>query len=137
MMIRTPSIRALPRFCWRTRLFLCLPLIAPAAACSEPDRTSSDKSFAQREVDQTPIGPIPAIAETGSYRCQDDSFVYVDYFRDGTGAILRTRDGMRTRFIATTIGGPFITRDHVLERRDRNIVLTSAGAKPQTCAAST
>ena len=134
-MIRMPSIRALLRFWCRTRLYLCLPLISSAAACSEPDRTSND-SLAQREVGQTPMGRIPAIAETGSYRCKDDSFLYVDYFRDGTGAILRTRDGMRTRFIATTIGGPFITRDQTLERRDRNIVLTRAGAAPQSCGAS-
>lgn len=84
-----------------------------------------------------PIGQIPAIVETRGYRCKGSSILYVDFFRDGTGAILRTRDGVRTRFIATTIGGPYITRDQTLERGDRNIVLTRAGAAPQTCGAST
>lgn len=136
MIVRTLLPRAYRLFLWRIRLHLYLPLILTATACSEPERKSDNGNLGRLEADQAPIGQIPAIAETRSYRCKGDSILYVDYFQNGTGAILRTRDGLRTRFIATTIGGPFISRDQTLERGDGDIVLTRSGTMTQTCGAS-
>lgn len=110
-----------------------LPLILTGVACSDPEPTSTDRTLTRREADQAPIGPIPEIGETRGYRCQDDLRLYVDYFRDGTGAILRTRDGIRTRFVAITIGGPFISQDQVMERRDGAISLSRTGQNPLFC----
>lgn len=136
MTVETPSTQALLRFCWRIRRHLFLPIALTATACSEPQRPSDEKRFAPREAEQIPIGQIPEIGETRSYRCEKNDVVYVDYFRDGTGAVMRTRDGRRTRLVATTVGGPFITRDGTLERNASDIFLTRDGGSPQTCAGS-
>lgn len=117
----------------QARPFLLSALLSAASGCSEPTTTSSDRNFVgnRREI---PIGRIPAIAETARYRCKT-SDVYVDYFRDGTGAVLRTRDGARVRFTAISAGGPFISQDQTLERGDRGIVLTGASVPSQNCGA--
>lgn len=136
MTVRTPPAQALLRCYRRTKPLLVLPLILAAVACSDPEGGSNGRSSTPREADQAPIGPIPDIAETRGYRCPGDLRLYVDYFRDGTGAILRTRDGIRTRLVATTIGGPFISQDQVLERSAGGIVLSRAGQVALACGAA-
>tara|TARA_R110000782_G_scaffold270455_1_gene371332 strand:+ start:37219 stop:37575 length:357 start_codon:yes stop_codon:yes gene_type:complete len=93
--------------------FFFVLLALAAAGCSDPERARKNANFAKIESEQSSLGSqtLPPIGETRSYRCRRNIILDVDYFQDGTGALLRTRDGIRTRLIATTIGGPFITRD--------------------------
>lgn len=51
----------------------------------------------------------PSVAASKTYRCKDNSIVYVDFMSDGTTANLKTKkDGTATHLVAPAAGQPMV-----------------------------
>lgn len=117
----------------RVRRVLLVGLIAGSVtAC---DR-SQDQAAQNIQSPGPPIQMPPSIAASHTFRCKDNSLVYVDFFSDRVTASLRTeKDGPPIRLVAPAQGEPFAGEGYVLVGSDTSITLTKPGTASQACKA--
>ena len=122
-----------------TRTALLLPLLAAAAlaGCNKshtivagPD-VDSDNTAAATNVELP-----PTIASSKSYRCGDNSIVYVDWLSDKKSANLRTtQTGTPTHVTAAAEGQPMSGSGYTLEGAfgGSTVKVTEPGKAAQSC----
>ena len=79
----------------RTLTILALTAAAALAGCNKEDHTIVAGPGADEPEANTAAAPVvlpPAIAASKSYRCKDNSLVYVDWLSDGTARIKKDRN---------------------------------------------
>ena len=54
-----------------------------------------------------PVQLPPAITESRTYRCSDNSLIYVDFYNNNTALVRRTRDGTPTTVTAAGGNPPY------------------------------
>lgn len=82
------------------RKILSLAAIAasvPLAACnnSEPESVNRYDAQAKALENAAPIAPPPMITASHTYRCRDNSLIYVDFYTDNTANLRLTENGER------------------------------------------
>jgi hypothetical protein len=83
----------------RTPLILVLGVAAALAGCNKEDHTvvagpnGADDNSA---VANAPVALPPAVTSSKSYRCKDNSLVYIDWLSDGTARVKKTREEVGT-----------------------------------------
>lgn len=94
-----------------TRPFTILTLVAAAAlaGCNNEDHTI----IAGPGADEAPMNNVgvvlpPSIQASNTYRCKDNSLLYVDWFSDGTARVKKSREEAGTTLPA---GDPALTGD--------------------------
>jgi len=117
----------------RVRRILLVGLLTGfVAAC---DR-SQDQAAQNVQPPEQPIQMPPSIAASHTFRCKDNSLVYVDFFSDRLTAALRTeKNGPPIRLVAPAKGEPFTGDGYVLVGSDTLITLIKPGAASQVCKA--
>ena len=86
----------------RTSLLIALGAAAALAGCNKEDHTI----VAGPNIDDNPPetnGPValpPSVAASKSYRCKDNSLVYIDWLSDGSARVKKTRDEIGTAVAA-------------------------------------
>lgn len=97
-----------------TRTRLLLPLLAAAALAGCNDKSHTIVAGGEPDDDQ-PVNNVavaniqlpPSILDSKSYRCGDNSIVYVDWMSDKKSANIRTeRNGVPTHLTADAEGKP-------------------------------
>lgn len=87
----------------KKNLLLLAPLSMLAlAACNQTETTE----VAEGEAVETPAAPVelpPSITSSGTYRCADNTILYIDYFGDNVAADIRI--GEKTA-LATRVNAP-------------------------------
>ena len=104
--MRTPSrpLRATP-------VLSGLFLFALAACNSQPENivVGPQDDMKDQLAHAKPVELPPSIAATKTFRCKDNSVVYVDFYSDGKSAGLHTKkDGAPTMLKAPAAGQPMV-----------------------------
>lgn len=124
------------------RTLLLLPLIAAAAlaGCTEQHTitaTSPDDDGAT--VNAAAVVLPPAIEASKSYRCKDNSLVYIDWLNDKKTADVRaeTKTAEPTRVLAAEAGQAFVAEGYSLTGTSdgSTITLERPGKGSQSCKA--
>lgn len=121
-----------------------LPVVAalaalPLAACqSEPETVTSvaPDPLADQKAAAAPVELPPAIRAQVSFRCRDNSLVYVDFFAGDRQVNFRTERGTPpTTLTAETAGGPYTAEGYSVTGDAENITLKQPGKDELTCRA--
>ena len=83
----------------RTLPLLALATAAALAGCDNSDHTivgGPGADEADRPANTEPVTLPPSIAASKSYRCKDNSLVYVDWLSDGTARVKQARNEVGT-----------------------------------------
>jgi hypothetical protein len=92
-------------------MLLCLAAAAALAGCNKEDHTIvAGPETADNEANVATNAPIelpPPIAASKTYRCTDNSVVYIDWLADNKTANIRTEtNGEPTQVVAPEAGKP-------------------------------
>ncbi len=120
-----------------------LPIAAAAlfslSACeNKPEEidTRAPDPQASALANAAPVELPPSVKATVTFRCKDNSLVYVDFFSGDKLANLKTApDGTAVHLTAATAGEPLTAEGYSLTGTPTNITLTQPGKDPQTCTA--
>lgn len=88
-----------------------LALSLVLAACGKPTTITAGGPAdpdAEKIKAAPPVKLPPAVLASQTYRCKDNTLVYVDWFNDGTTANIKTKkDGAPTPLTAPAAGQPY------------------------------
>jgi hypothetical protein len=90
---------------------LCSTLLVAAAAlaaCDQSDHTITAKEPADAQANAAAEAQVtlpPAIAHSKTYRCKDNTLVYVDWYSDGTARVKAARNEVGTPATAEELKG--------------------------------
>ena len=111
--------------------------LALSACNAEPETVTAEDNDPQREAlaKATPKQLPPSIQVSRTYRCTDNSLVYVDFYTNGT-AQLRTEQG-GTPTILTTEGGnpPYRAEGYSVAANAERTNIAVPGRASQSCRA--
>ncbi|MEZ0495718.1 hypothetical protein [Sphingomonas sp. IW22] len=119
-----------------------LPLAAAAAALSlaacnnEPEviDTRPRDPYAAELANAAPVELPPAMKASVSFRCKDNSLLYVDFFQGDKLANLRTeKGGTPTALTAEEAGQPLTAEGYSLTGDEENITVKVPGKDEMTC----
>lgn len=124
----------------RTPLLLAAIAAAALAGCNKQSHTivggSPDDNTAT--VNTAAVQLPPAIEASKSYRCKDNSVVYVDWLNDKKTADLRSsKTGTPTRVMAAEAGKPMTAEGYSLTgtSQDAAVTIDRPGKGSQSCKA--
>ncbi len=121
-----------------------IPLIAVAAlmslsACSksEPEVVGGPADpLAHELANAAPVTLPPSVKTSNSYRCKDNSLLFVEFLSDDKSANLRTKkDGAPTKLVADAPGGPLKGDGYEVSGPGKTITATVPGKAAQSCKA--
>lgn len=122
-----------------------LPLSAAAAmlalsACgqSQPEvvDNKAPDAIAAQAAEAAPVKLPPAVKDSRSYRCKDNSIIYVDYLSDDKSANLRTdKAAAPTVLTAQAPGQPYKSGEYELVSDGASVSATIPGKGTQDCKA--
>lgn len=109
----------------------------PLAACnSEPETITGGIPDPQAEQLKTApkVELPPAIQASRTYRCKDNSLVYIDFYTNDT-AMYRTEKGGPATTLSAGEGGqpPYTAEGYSVSANADSITLTAPGKGTQTC----
>ena len=109
------------------------------AACNnEPEVVQAGGADPQAEQLKTApkVELPPAIQASRTYRCKDNSLVYIDFYTNNT-AMYRTEQGGAATTLSAGEGGqpPFTAEGHSVSANADTITLTAPGKGTQSCKA--
>jgi hypothetical protein len=109
------------------------------AACqSEPEVVSSraPDPYAEAKKKAGPVELPPSIRETVTFRCKDNSLVYVDFFNGDKLVNIKTDPkGTPTQLRAEAPGDAFTADGYSLTGDAKNVTVTLPGKTELTCKA--
>jgi hypothetical protein len=95
----------------RTTLTLVLAATAALAGCNKEDHTivaGGPQIDDTNSVSNEPVALPPSVTASKSYRCKDNSLVYINWLSDGSARVKKTRDEVGT---AVPGGSPILKGD--------------------------
>jgi len=95
----------------RTTLTLALAATAALAGCNKEDHTivaGGPQIDDTNSVSNEPVALPPSVTASKSYRCKDNSLVYINWLSDGSARVKKTRDEVGT---AVPVGSPTLKGD--------------------------
>lgn len=121
-------------------LIIALVAAAALAGCDKQDHTITGGGVADPMANQlanaAPVVLPPAILASKTYRCKDNSLVYIDWLNDNRSATVRTeKEGAGVPVSAPEPGQPFVAEGHSLtgDATAPTITLTLPGKGSQSC----
>ena len=124
-----------------SRLFLRAAPIAAVlllAACnSEPETVTAGTNDpdAATVAAAPPVQLPPMMTASRTYRCKDNSLVYIDFFNNKTAAYRTEKDGAPTTLTAAEEGKPYTADGFSVSGSGTQISLTAPGKGSTTCKA--
>lgn len=114
-------------------------LALPLAACEQKTETVTSEApdpQADELAKKPKIALPPSIKATVTFRCKDNSLVYVDFFSGDKMAHLRTaKDGAPVTLNADAAGDPMKADGYSMSGTPKLITLSQPGKPSQTCKA--
>ena len=112
------------------------------SACSSsepaaPPPPSNDAAMAEAApVTGAPVTLPPSLLASKTFRCKDNSLVYVDFFSDNTTADLRTdKAAPATKLTAAEAGKPYEGSGFTVSGNGDQVEITQPGKGSQSCKA--
>ena len=123
----------------QTRFILTAALLALAGCNSEPETITADKNDPQAEAlaKAAPVELPPAIKASKTYRCKDNSLVYITFLTDGMTAMVRDKqeEPPVATLKAPAAGEAFVSEGYSLSGDGDTVTYNSPDAGSQTCSA--
>jgi hypothetical protein len=114
-------------------------LVLSACSGSEqaPPPPSNDAAMSEdAPVTNAPVTLPPSLLASKTFRCKDNSLVYVDFFSDNTTADLRTeKTAPATKLTAAEAGKPYEGGGFTVSGNGDQVEITQPGKGSQTCKA--
>jgi hypothetical protein len=111
-------------------------VFALAACNSEPEVVTINKydPMAEALKNAGPVEPPPMIQDSRTFRCRDNSLVFIDFYTNNTAAV-RTERGQPPVATLTAEGGnpPFTAEGYSVSANADEIQFTAPGKGTQTC----
>jgi hypothetical protein len=107
------------------------------AACGEPETITAGADDPQAEALQNaaPVAPPPMIQASRTYRCKDNSLLYVDFYTDNTARVRTKKEGEATALTATDGKGPYTAEGWSVSGNAAQVNITAPGKGSQSCKA--
>lgn len=112
--------------------------IVTLAACNnEPEVVQAGGADPQAEALKTApkVELPPAIAASRTYRCKDNSLVFIDFYTNNTAMYRTEKGGPATTLTATAPGEPFTAEGYSVSANAATINLTAPGKGTLSCKA--
>lgn len=115
-----------------------LAAILLAACNSQPETITagSNDPDANAAASAAPVKLPPAMLASKTYRCKDNTLVYVDWFNDNTTANVRTdKGGTPTALTAPAAGEPYVGGGYTITGTAdaKSVSITKPGGSAQSC----
>ncbi|MGZ8283085.1 MAG: hypothetical protein ACXWUN_09075 [Allosphingosinicella sp.] len=111
-------------------------VFALAACSSEPETVTINKydPMAEALKNAGPVAPPPMITASRTFRCRDNSLVFIDFFNNNT-ALVRTEQGADPVASVTAEGGnpPYTGGGYSVSANAEEISYTAPGSGTQSC----
>lgn len=122
---------------------LTLTVIAASAffalAACEPETVTSkgpQDEMADELANAAPVELPPAVKESKSYRCKDNTIVYVDFLSGDKSANIRTDKAAPPTLVkADEAGKPMVAEGYSLEGKGSTVTIALPGKGSQSCKA--
>jgi len=118
---------------------LAAAMLLPLAACENKPEvvdTRSKDPLAEQIKNAPPVELPPAMEATVTFRCKDNSLVYVDFFQGHEIANLRTeKGGTPIQLKADASGNPYQGSGYTVTGNAKQIDLIAPGKGAQSCKA--
>jgi len=111
-------------------------LLALSACDSKPTEVSTvaPDPMASVLANKAPIELPPSIKAEETFRCKDNSLVFVAFFQGDKQALIReTRTSMPVKLTAEKAGDPLIADGYVMTGDTKAVTLTQPGKPTQLC----
>ena len=107
--------------------------LALAACNDQPETINQYDAQAQALENAAPVELPPAITASRTYRCSDNSLVYVDFYNDNTAQLRTSQTGDTT--VLTAAGGnpPYTAEGHSVGANAENVRITAPGKNNLSC----
>ncbi len=107
--------------------------LALAACNDQPETINQYDAQAQALENAAPVELPPAITASRTYRCSDNSLVYVDFYNDNTAQLRTSQTGDTT--VLTAAGGnpPYTAEGHSVSANAENVRITAPGKNNLSC----
>ena len=107
--------------------------LALTACNSEPEVVNQYDAQAKALENAAPVQLPPAITASRTYRCSDNSLVYVDFYNDNTAQLRTSQTGDST--VLTAAGGnpPYTADGHSVSANAENVRITAPGKNNLSC----
>ena len=107
-------------------------------ACSQGSQEAEAQNNQTAERTPPPVQNLPpSIAASRTYRCPDNSLVYVDFFTDNTAAVRLEELGTPTRLTQVNGAGAFKAQGYSVAANEASTSITLPRKSAQTCRART
>ncbi len=111
-------------------LVLCFALLALPACSNKGNESPTDKASGAGSRPSLP----PSISASHTYRCNDNSLVFIDFMSDGTTLDLReSKAAAPARMTAPAPGQPFVGDEATATVNNKTVVLEQNKAPSRTC----
>lgn len=115
---------------------LALTLLAGCEQKTETVDGRAPDPMASQLANAAPVELPPAVKATSTFRCKDNTLVYVDFFSGDKLANLRTeKGGTAVALKAEKAGDPLVADGYSLTGDPKAITLTRPGKPAQSCKA--
>jgi uncharacterized lipoprotein len=126
----SPLLRAAP-----------LALVALLAACNSNSTAKTEASGESAEAntaEAAPLPPIelpPSLTASHTYRCKDNSILYIDFYGDKAADLRAKKDGSVTKLTAAEAGKPLEGEGYSVSGSGAQVNITQPGKGSQACKA--
>jgi hypothetical protein len=112
-------------------------LLVLGACNSEPETVTAGGADPQAEAlkKAPPVAPPPAIQASRTFRCKDNSLVYIDYYTNSTARVRTEKEGTPTVLTAEGGAPPYKAEGWSLSDNARQVSLTAPGKGTRSCKA--
>lgn len=116
-----------------------LAALLSISACNEPKTMTADNVADPQAAELAKAAPVelpPAIQASRTYRCKDNSLVYIDFYTNNTARVrLDSREAERVEVTAAEAGGAYTADGYSVSANAATISLTAPGKGTQSCSA--
>ena len=118
---------------------LALPLgaLLTLAACGGPETISANEHDPQAEAlnAAAPVSNLRMIQASRTFRCKDNSLIYVDFYTDNTAAARTDKAGPATTLTAAEGKPPFTAEGWSVSENAALVTISAPGKPSQSCKA--
>ena len=110
-------------------------LLALGACSGEPETVSVNQydPQAQALANAAPVQLPPSITHSRTYRCTDNSLVYVDFYNNNTAQLRTERDGTPTTLAAAEGNPPYTAAGYSVSANADQVRITAPGKNNISC----
>jgi len=107
------------------------------AACGKPETISGDSPDPDAAALNAakPVELPPMVTQSRTYRCNDGSLVYVDFFSNNTAVIKKDKKGAGTMLTAPSAGKPYAADGFSVSADGPQDNIAAFGKSSQSCKA--